>query len=425
MSNSLPRRIPPGKCSTPAMSAINRVPPNVWSKIFKLTAEEEYWEYIENAENTAMPNYPRLRPLAYVLSQLCRSWRNVVHNSPLLWNLVYIPPSSSWRKADFELLNASLQKSRRSISLTTNLFHTPSDHHSVFTPNEATILDRRRFTYARPDEAILFDGRPYTLHIHMRDNNPNDTRKLLTIPLYNAKALVISSSTPLKYGQFFDEVFKCRFGGLTTLTFINDYPVSLQPVYMDRIFPNLTSLRFRFKQFPPHFLMSGYLASDLKELYIHAEFKAPVRPLRKMLLSRLHTLGIHLKDLSLFSTIPCKSLKRLILYGPQDTEEATNAISNNITRHICEQLEWIEFEEWDAGAVSLIRKMALLLELTIRRVTFCRSYVDGKELVNLIENATGQSPLYLEKVTLNQTWGITRSQCERIQPLLNKLDIYV
>jgi F-box-like len=412
MSNNIPRRmltIPPEKCSTPAVSAINRVPPNAWSKIFKVTAEEEYWEYIGNPENASMPDYPRLRPLAYVLSHVCRSWRNVVHNSPLLWDLVYIPPSSSWRNADSDLLNASLQKSPASISLTTNLFHTPSDHHSAIHPNEAAI----------------FDGQPYTLHIHMRDDNPKDTQKLLSIPLYNANALIISSSTPLKHHHFFLEVLEHGFHGVTSLTFINDYPASLQAVHMPGIFPKLTSLRFRFKEFPQNFPMSGYLGPNLEELHIHAEFSGRVQALTGISLSNIHTLGIHLKDLSSFGSLMLKSLKHLVLYGPQDDDKATNTISNNVLGQIWKQLECIEFEEWNAGAVPLIRKMASLSKHTIRCVKFSRSYVAGKGLVNLIENTWGLNPLPLEEVTLNQTWGITRSQCERIQPLLNKMDIYV
>ena len=412
-SDSVPRRIlalPPEKRSTHALSAINKVSPNVWLKIFKLTAEEEYRAYIGNAENTAMPDYPSLRPLAYVLSHVCQSWRNVVHSSPLLWDLVYIPPSPYWRKADSELLNASLQKSQEPLSLITNLFHTPSNHHLVIKPEEVTI----------------FDGRSYTLHIHMRDDNPEDVQKLSSIPLHNAKAVIISSSGPLAHKLLWYKVHEQGSKMATSLTLINDYPTFLESANMLVIFPALTSLRFCFKEFPQAFPISGYLAPNLEELYIHAALKPRVRPLSNVSLTKLHTLKICSNDLSFLYGTSIISLKRLILYGSQDAEEINNSMSSGIAKQIYERLECVEFEDWGVGAVSFIARIASSWKLTLRSITFSRSYVDGDELVKIIEDATRryQLPL-LEVLKLNETSGITRIHCERIRPLLKKMEIYV
>jgi hypothetical protein len=146
---------------------------------------------------------------------------------------------------------------------------------------------------------------------------------------------------------------------VTSLTFINDYPAFLQSASLTVIFPAITTLRFRVKEFPYRFAIWWYLALNPEELYIHAALKPRVVPLNNSIfgvsLPKLQTLGICSNDLSFLYGASITSLKRLILYGSQEAKEINNSMSSKVAKQIYERLECIEFEDWGAGQYPLLR----------------------------------------------------------------------
>ncbi|KAG8829701.1 hypothetical protein FRC17_006171 [Serendipita sp. 399] len=69
---------------------IRRVPIDVWVDTFESLVEDEYFAYIRHNAN-----HP-LRPTAYILSHVCRLWRQILADSSNLWRILFTYPGGQW-----------------------------------------------------------------------------------------------------------------------------------------------------------------------------------------------------------------------------------------------------------------------------------------------------------------------------------------
>lgn len=388
----------------------SQVPDSIWAKIFKLVLDTEYHDYIKSTSTTP------LRPLVYVISHVCRSWRSIVRDTAELWTMAYTSPLSSWKEHENTLLTLAIQKSRSPITVISNLSQATCKH-----SQPASILNGDN----------LFSGKLYTLHIAMMDDHEAYIKNLTNLQFHQANSLILSASEPLKYGYFFYTVCAHGFKSVTSLTIINEFPTNLQRVYMSGIFPSLTALTFQFKQFPTSsFLLAGYLPSTLQALYIHSDCKSRMPTLEGISLPALHTLGICSNGLEFLRQVSMPAITRLILYGPIDPKERVETVYIGQISTTFTQITHLGLEGWGAvtqeddmaGAVSLVRCIPRRTALKCVRFTDC--FVDGACLVGM-GTVYSLDDKWTKTLILDHTTGTTREQCEEVRQFVGRLEIYV
>jgi hypothetical protein len=98
--------------------------------------------------------------------------------------------------------------------------------------------------------------------------------------------------------------------------------------------------------------------------------------------------------------------------------------SDNIFR----RLSHLRFEDWSggmedsrAGSAAVFGEIVLKTP-NLQSVKFTRCYVDGEELTNTMGGVLLRK---LEQMTLSQSVGITREQCDQLKTMVPQLNIYV
>jgi hypothetical protein len=414
------------KAGNDAFRPIWKVSSDVWTRIFRHTIQEEFAGYLkENPTNRGM------RPPIFNLSQICRTWRYIVHNAPELWTLAYIAPNNVWRQDEHDLVTTCLEKGNESLTILTYLnqsFLSGYQNNRRYNRLGAVV------PYVSPNENTLFSGKDYTLLVDMYDDHNNSMQRLSSFPLRQPTSLIFSSRSSLRNNTISSYI--SNFSMTRSFSIINDYPSSLPSVSFASSLPQLQKCTIHVKAFPNNPQLAGFLTGTLQELYLRNDAGGSVPNLGYIELPRLRILGITFPGTYLLDKLTARGLKSLTLYGPQDGGKPQIPLTPQASA-IYGQLQSLKFEDWKTpntlnGSLGAVATLHLLVTRTslLRVVGFVGSYVDGNALKVSIASmlrGIGLTPQHknLEEIILCYTNGVTNDHCESLKKLVKKVKVYL
>jgi hypothetical protein len=403
-----------------------KVPSEVWARVLRYHIQEELNSYLKGTSN----NYG-MRPPIFSISQVCQAWRYLIHNTPELWTLVYIAPTSVWRKDEHDLVTTSIAKGNNPLTLSTNLCQ------SFWNNAQHNLRYDRNGSYAPTvpvDESTLFDGKEYTLLIDMYDDNNAFMQRLSYLPVCKPTSLVFSARSSIRYGYIFN--YLSRFSAVKSFSLINDHPLSLPTVSFATCLPQLQNLAFHVKTFPQGLQLGSFLTTSLQEIHLRNDEGGSWPNLDNIQLSQLRVLGITFPGSYLLDRLAAKGLRSLTLYGPYDCGLSKVTLSQQ-SAAIYNQLTHLKFEDWrkpdilngTLGAVAILSDLNAKMT-ALQTIVFAGSFVDGAALVSTIETrreGSGglSSDRSLKEITFRHISGITRAQCERVEDLVKEVNVYM
>jgi hypothetical protein len=401
-------RIRPYLPRTSTLPPISKVCLGIWSKLFKFTAEEEYWQYIGDCSHNG------LRPLVYILSHVCRSWRSAVYDYPALWEVVYVPPAELSLMVE-RILVISLQKVSKPITLLTNLSH-----------RARNPLHR----YIATENSRLFGKRGYTLHLFASSDNDYP---LWELPFRIPSNVIITYSGCLG-DNFFTSLGIAMGSGMQSLSIIDlnstheplnlysDKPGSLADQILKEKFPVLRGLKLYHREDSSNAMRQGFGL------------------LRKLLKSRpgllnsppgLHTFGVIDWAMPFNPGSAVRNLTSLILYQSRYGWKGIRyfwAPDFNSLIHLEFQGEKCIERDGCEAILESLRDM-IRPAPALRSIKFKNCYVEGQSLISILTEAIDPFSCvgwrFLEELTLSDTGGITKIQCDELKTLIDTLHIYV
>lgn len=408
------------------LSPISRVPSEVWVDIFRWSVQLEMEEYALDDSKTP------LRSCAFILSQVCCDWRNMVLQERNLWDIITIHPYKYWSQGKYHLFTTSLSRSSTQVSLVVNpsqilgwVLKHADGYQYTYTNNHGHILDA-----IQPNEGSEMSEKSYNVHIVIKDDYHTIYKRLEDIPFWRPSSLELTILSPYMKGLF---GWIYMFSSITSLTFNQECP-AVKPWGFSATFSNLNTLKFHVKYFTVGFPIETFLTPTLKELHLHhhqSKYKLP--PLSDTVwLPNLEILGISLLSSDFLHNILAPDLSTLLFYGTSvGSTMVPQAAISTIPDSLLKQLIHLQFEECGilSGAVSCLQLISTKLSC-LRRLTFSNSYVQGHMLISTIEASstpTGDQLTLssLDSIILNHTRGITQIDCEILRSMGKTVTVHV
>lgn len=415
------------------LSPIPRVPSEVWVDIFGRCVQLEMEEYALG--DSMVP----LRSSAFILSQVCHDWRNMVLQERNLWDFITIHPYWYWSRGKYHFFTTLLSRSSKKVTLVVNPSQSLSwvlkyagNNQYTYTNNHGDIIDE-----IEPHRNSEMDERSYNMHIVVKDEGYFPTDRLQSIPFRQPVGLDVTILRPYTRSLF---GWIHAFPSIMSLTFNQECPdVRPWPAF-PRTFSKLVTLKFHIRYFLYSFPIESFLIPSLKELHLHDKSKGRIPWLLiTVQLPHLEILGVSFPGSNVLSKIEAPLLSTLLLYGPAEPPEpamvslATDDDETNIAIFtLLKQLTHLQFEDWTASAavVSCLREIWKRMH-RLERLTFSSCYVDGETLISTINPsrlpADDQLPLFssLASIMLSRTAGITQAECEILRGMGKMVTIYV
>jgi hypothetical protein len=346
------------KVAKQAFQAIWRVPPDVWAKIFRYAIQQAQDEYLKRN-----PTDRGLRPPMFNISQVCHRWRDLVHNDPDSWTLVYVAPYSVWCQDEYDLVIKSVQKSSAPITILTNLLQK-----SRYNYRDNFHYDRsgNRLPCVEPNESTVFDGKDYTLFVIMDDDNPEPMERLESIPLRHASSLVFYGRNCFQYGYLSHHV--SNFPNVKSFSIINEGSPYLPNEAISSFFPRLREFTLQVKAFPSNFHLRGYLSTTLYELRLYDNGRGALPILSSEVeLPHLRLLEITSPGAYLLDRLTARALRSLTLSGPREYRGLQLSYSNKAIE-IYSRLVHLRFQDWkhpdtpdgSLGVATLLTEIPIL-----------------------------------------------------------------
>ncbi|KAG8820592.1 hypothetical protein FRC17_010106 [Serendipita sp. 399] len=420
---------------------IRRVPADIWIDVFKHAADNDFHAYLKHNSNCS------LRPTPYILSHVCRSWRQIVMENRYLWCNLVAHPFPVW-PSDRELMfDEAISRAGSPLSLVVSLSQPLSWSHKSIQSDFISQPGRRTFTgqlvnnlgqvvpYNPLGPNIKTHHRTrYQLFVDMEGDQQAIVQKAAQIPFRTPFALVVTSRAPLTSGRLHSVWYDFPF--IESLTVRNEIPVAPPPKALSSTHRWLSSLSLTIGKFPANFQLDSYLPQTLTKLYIRDNdaTSLPI-PTTNLQLPRLCVLGINYPAHGFLERVEMKALKTLILYS-YDFPGATPTTKPQAVStygQLCD----IRFEEWSQpkdiigdsyyGAVGALSRLVQHMP-ALQSLTFEHSYVDGGALVELIsrseEKEAVESLPKLDQLVLIHTEGITRDHCDELKKTLSQIKVF-
>lgn len=409
-----------------------RVPSEIWVDIFGRCVQLEMEEYVSGKSTTP------LRSAAFVISQVCRGWRNLVLQEKGVWDVVATHPNLYWSRDKCHFFTTLVSRSSPRVTLVANLSQTlswrreqtPHDGYIYF-DNQGTRIDGITL-----DGKSEVTGKRYTTHVVIKKPDPQLAQRMQSIPFRHADSLVLSSLVP-GYNTIFSR--QIDFTSIISFTINQECPsIAAWPGFSER-FPNLEILQFHVHEFLYSLPIRSFLVSGLKELHLrHKSSKKLPSLSENVQLPNLRTLGISFPGSEYLAKFEAPLLSTLLFYGsfePATLSLTTNDDEDNtVINNLLKQLTHLQFKEWavslgGAEAVACLRELWTKMN-RLKRLTFSDSYVNGETLILTIDPsrlpADDQSSFSsLASITLNRTTGITQADCEILCGMEKTVKVYV
>lgn len=393
------------------MKPINRVSEEIWIRIFEMFVFTDFQGYLgSNAKS---------RPVAFILTQVCRNWRRLVIANQVLWKSIFDPILQTFENNNDSFMKIHVEQDWISmISAHAGRVSWGLECADPLNPNRKMQISSEGFNL---DQVADFN------HLCINSDHIPLTSgvEIISEPI---KTFILSSQRPMV-----DKIFKIlvNWPSIDALCIVNGRPELKKPLNLSSMCPQLTKLALRVKTFPPAFKIAGFLTPTLQELYIQDEdgHTASLDIPKQIVLSNLSTLGITISASPLLKDIRVSSLRTLILYGPTSLENFHFSMIGSI-KAVIHQLSRLEFHDWEVPGTAVMVFRSLVLEMkALRSVKFLRSHIDGESLILALNSAMEKSESFilpnLGEMVLSNVTGITKDQCERLKPLVRRLKIYV
>jgi hypothetical protein len=158
-----------------------------------------------------------------------------------------------------------------------------------------------------------------------------------------------------------------------------------------------------------------------------------------MQLLSLSVLALTPYEVGLFRTVNMPVLSTFIIYAPKAPPSTAPIESLGAISLFGQRVQNLEFHDWPNSPTFIavewtttsILEHLLSQIFKVKRVCFVKSFVDGRELVDLLNSRLDTDGVGSKKleVTLDRCEGITRADCEEIQNsdpvLVQSLKIFV
>lgn len=224
------------------LSPIRRVPTEVWIIIFCLRGFEDIETY------TQVDGAARPRPSPLTLSGVCRGWRGITKDLPILWESVFIPPTSAWTHSWMEC-------SRHALSI---LGKRPANF--IASLGEP---DRRPYHYNYYNDSSPDEFTPSSVVLIVDCDPSTALDRAFEFPFHNVTSLTLIHNR----GEIqSDSEIPAYFPSLQRLTLVDILPNSFETLQ------SLTYLRLKLHSPPPSIVIL-LLGSTLllEELHIQVD----------------------------------------------------------------------------------------------------------------------------------------------------------
>lgn len=416
------------------------VPERIWARIFRFVVSVELNDY--HNQDLASPYSSQLRLTPVYLSWVCKLWRRVIDQDSELWGQMAILPCKPWSPRQRQAFNHSIYKAG---SFAAFVVTSTRDFRRAETasqrPNSGRRQSRPTLAPVPSEENTTLDR--YSLHLHSCNRD-----LISSIPLRNPFDLTLSPTVPLTSENLSD--FFTHFSALKSLSIQNAKPIfstvetntsffrRSRPTPFISNFQQLTSLKIKVQQFPVDFDITPLLSPELEELDFQYEgvfswLESKENMKKGVKLSKLRTLGVSAPCSSIISYIQAPLLTKLVVYGSPKLQGIQIAPGENAATIYC-QLLHLELEDWEADPLDkdlcavkffwgVISKQPRL-----RQVKFSHCWVNGSNLIygmNRLANNMVSGLVYdVEEMTLSHAQGITREECDQLNQLVRKLNVY-
>jgi hypothetical protein len=393
-----------------AFAPVHAVPAEVWIIIFRHRIEGDVESHRESFGADSICNTPLI--LAHVSSY----WRKVVTSEKSLWR--YFIYSAQNGDGDFQA------ERWKQIS---------SFNHSSLTL--VTSLNEKIHAKIANVDGLS----PSSMHLLVKYP---DKSRISTIPPFGSLESLTVEMAPSSF-HFINSVYK-HYPAFTSLTIICPKPFcrpSMQLYGPIRPTQSLKFLKMDLTAFTDISVEEYGPVGNLEQLhvlqdgisYLKRSYAAKPTYLKLQILGLTppDTDGPWIKDISL------PSLKQLILYGPKSLTVGQPSLLGLAQHNDFHRIKELEFRNWPMynpkgtpqwSIVPLILSIADHLRL-VEIIRCVDSFIEGESLVtlvNLLINRNGnQTPSSLNKVIVDCCTGITRSDCEQIAEVLEKLVVQV
>ncbi|KAG8829699.1 hypothetical protein FRC17_006169 [Serendipita sp. 399] len=417
---------------------LRRIPSDLWIDIFNHVVDGEVHDYFQR--NSNLP----LRSTPYILSQVCRLWRQIVIGKKSLWCFVAAHPFRIWSSNKYALFSNTIHKSGSPLSLVVNLSQSLSwssrvtqkefiDAHGQRMLRNINVFENNlgQVVSGNANFLRLSNVKPYELHMDMEEDQESIVQRASQIPYKSPSALVVSSRGPLKDGELHSILH--GFTEIEALTIRNARPVALPRVDFSSTHTKLSSLTLTIGKFPENFQLDGYLTQTLTALYIRDNNATSLpTPTTNLQLPNVRVLGINYPARGFLEKVELKILAALVWYPCSVPGAGLITVAQALTTY--GQLTDIRFDEWsqpDAeqcdGAVGSLSRMVQYTP-ALQSLAFEQCYVDGGALIELIsrskEKEAAESLAKLEQIVLSHTEGITRDHCDELKQMGTKIKVF-
>ncbi|KAG8823669.1 hypothetical protein FRC19_003379 [Serendipita sp. 401] len=400
-----------------------KIPTEVWVDIFRWRTQGELDWFI--GSHTARP----FQPPATLLSRVCHLWRDIVTQESDLWCYIAMHPCASWSNNKLELLEFPLDMAKRRRVFISDLCQ-PLVWAGQYDHNGTK-------QYPRPVNASMISG-SYEIMVVTSDDHYNVMSKLALLPFRNPDKLTLINRPGTRYGRCFTYIRS--FTDVRSLSIVDPTPYCLNTLQLAaNQFPNLIHLSLEAETFSsafgPHLLLPSTLitlrilhSGQCRFLGVPASGRLP----------QLTTLEITPPLPSLFQSVNVRSLQHLTLYGPKGRATIAPTPPPNGSRLRLGTVVQLEFRSWlnpilvtgliACGAVTTLRDWGAQMP-RVKRLKFVDSHVDGAGLLELLKSWRSSTENFtwpdLSEITLDCCTGLTRSDCESLKELVEKVNVFV
>lgn len=405
------------------LSPIRKIHRELWIYIFQMCVNEELAEFL-SLDESSRP----FRSIPVTLSQVCKSWRNVIYNEGDLWSIITVPPTQYIPRVEYEQLSSSISRARKNLMVLVNLNQTVRWSDSSYSYYGYQDMCK--------NEAQIPEGINGTLHLVANDDDISTVMKASYIPFRNVTRLIVTIRS------------KGSQGGLARLLNGFEHISHFELIDKGSRSPSLEVIAERINLFKYLNLrmqdittidLGRVLNINLVEIRIRHNGNGKIGELTNILrLENLKTLGIIYPDIGLLEKLDIPALTTLEVYGSENGNPAV--VTGEQSLRILSRIRHIEMQDWkewgpvtrEIGAsrpvtyVTEAFSQLASLSTSIRTVKFLECTLSGSLLIEFFKSYPKMDTAlpYLESLCFERCTGITYSDYAAIHEYIADTSFY-